>query len=191
MKTEIRKKLRLLRSSCPDKQERSEAIESILINSELFKNADTVLLYCSTGDEVSTDKLFDACLEAGKKTAFPRCLDSEGSMEFYLVKDKGDLEKGMYGIVEPKKECELIIPDSKALCVVPGIAFDKRGFRMGYGKGYYDRYLGRYPILSVGLTYTTLLCDELPYDSFDQRVCYIITEKNIFKTNDKEDLKNG
>lgn len=191
MKSETRKNLRLLRSECPDKKSRSEAIEDIFINSELFKKADTILLYFSVGDEVLTDKIFDACLNMGKKIAFPRCLDYEGTMEFYLVKDKDDLEKGMYGITEPKKDCELLIPDEDAVCVVPGLAFDKRGYRMGYGKGYYDRYLSKYPLISAGLTYMPLFCDELPIDSYDKRVSYIITEKNIFKINDKEDLKNG
>lgn len=191
MKTETRKKLRWLRETCTCKEERSETIENLLINSELFKKADTVMLYYSTGDEVSTMKIFDACLENGKRIAFPRCLDSEGTMEFYLIKDKDDLEKGMYGIVEPKKDCELLIPDENALCIVPGIAFDKQGYRMGYGKGYYDRYLSRYKLISIGLTYMLLFCGKLPTDSFDRRVSYIITEKNIYKINDKEDLKNG
>lgn len=188
MKSELRKKLRKVRDELLFKEEYSEKITETLLSSDFFVAADTVLLYYSSGSEVSTTELFEECIKTGKKVAFPRCVDKNGTMDFYIVKEENDLEKGMYGIVAPKAYCEKLIPDKKALCVVPGISFDKNGYRLGYGKGYYDRYLSRFELISVGLCYDKLLSDTLPSDIYDKKVDYLITDKKTYKINSKEDF---
>ena len=191
MKSELRKKLRRIRDDLPLKEECSEKITDMLLSSDAFINADTVLLYYSSGSEVSTIRLFEECIKERKTVAFPRCIDKNGTMDFFIVKDETDLEKGMYGIVAPKAHCEKLIPDKNALCIVPGISFDKKGYRLGYGKGYYDRYLSRFELISVGLCYDGLLRDELPADIYDKKVDYLITDKKTYTINSKEDFENG
>lgn len=191
MKSELRKELRKIRDDLPLKEEYSKKITVALLSNDIFINADTVLLYYSSGSEVSTIKLFEECIKERKTVAFPRCIDKNGTMDFFIVKDENDLEKGMYNIVAPKEHCEKLIPGKKALCIVPGISFDKKGYRLGYGKGYYDRYLSRFELTSIGLCYDGLLSEALPADVYDKKVDYLITDKKIYKIYSKEDFENG
>ena len=191
MKSELRKKLRKIRDDLPRKEICSKKIAEALLSDDIFINADTILLYYSSGSEVSTIRLFEECVKERKTVAFPRCIDKNGTMDFFIVNDENDLEQGMYGIIAPKAHCEKLIPEKNALCIVPGISFDKTGYRLGYGKGYYDRYLSRFELISVGLCYDKLLSDTLPSDIYDKKVDYLITDKKTYKINSKEDFENG
>lgn len=191
MKNELRKKCKEIRKNITDKTARNKEIQNTFIKSELFEAADTVMLYSPSGSEISTDIIFDFCLKQNKRVAFPICLDSDGTMDFYLVRSIDDLAPGMYGIQAPKKECEILIPTEKTVCIVPGLSFDTRGYRLGYGKGYYDRYLSRFSLITVGLCYEELFVPSLPINSNDKKVDYLITDKKIYNTNSEEDFKNG
>ena len=103
-------------------------------------------------------------------------------MEFYSISSFDDLESGAYGIYEPKKECLKITADENTVCIVPGLAFDKSGFRIGFGKGYYDRFLSEFKGESVGLCYDECFSDILIKDKFDMCVSAVITETCIYKT---------
>ena len=101
-------------------------------------------------------------------------------MEFYLADSVNDLKQGMYGILEPDTDkCSKITDFSGALCLVPALCYDKKGFRLGYGKGYYDRFLEKFTITTVGLCYNELIKDTLPVDKFDKSVDYIVTQTGI------------
>lgn len=191
MKSIKRRELRALRASLENKAELSIIIEENFINSDLYKNADELLLYYSVADEVSTDIIFSKALEDGKRIAFPVCIDGHGIMQFFYVEQENDLAEGMYGIRAPKQGCKKFIGSDNAVCVVPGLAFDKSGNRIGYGKGYYDRFLESFTGLSVGLCYDKMLCDFLPTDPFDKNVSYLITDKKIYDFANKEDFKYG
>ena len=186
-KKELRKQFRLIRS-----EEKSEVKDEIiyrkLTSLPEFINAETVFLYYSYGSEVGTTDIIDFCLKNGKRVALPKCLDKCGRMEFYLLSDGFDsLDSGMYGIYEPDSEsCSIAESDEKSVCIVPGLAFDKGGYRLGYGKGYYDRFLVDFKGLTVGLCYEKCLCDELPYDEYDCKIQTLITEHKIYFLNKEE-----
>lgn len=192
MKKEKRKQLKLLRDSIEDRALLDAKITDTFLSSDLYKNADVLLLYYSVDSEVSTLQIFRHALECGKKTAFPICKDREGTMSFFLVDSEKDLTEGMYGIKSPSDKCTEFTFSKNALCIVPGLSYDKEGYRIGYGKGYYDRYLAHFSGTTVGLCYEQLVCDKLPRDIYDKNVNCLITDKKTYNFKSlKEDLKNG
>ena len=182
---EEKKKLRAeyyeIRASVSDKDAKSDAMYDYLIDSSFYNCADTVLLYWSTSSEVMTHKMINKALNDGKRLALPKCIDKNGNMLFYYIKSTEDLIDGMYGIKEPATD-ELADRFSETdICIVPGLSFDKDGYRLGYGKGYYDRFLQNFPGVAVGLCYEECRADSLPIDRYDKKVNYIITDKTIYK----------
>ena len=138
-----------------------------------------LLSYVSTEFEVDTKNLINLVLCAGIDVAVPKCKDSLNEIEFYRINSISELVKGRYGLLEPQGE-----PAKKAtyyknsLCIVPGICFDRHGNRMGYGKGFYDRFLTNFSGVSVGICYSVQLSDEdLPIASHDVPLNIIFTEK--------------
>lgn len=188
MKKELRKKFKEKRNNIDNRAFYDKKISDLFLSSSLYKQADAILLYSSSGSEVSTDEIFRRCIMDGKKTAFPVCLDQNGLMEFFEVRDDKDLKEGMYGIKEPTDNCQKFIPDENTLCIVPGLSFDKQGYRLGYGKGYYDRYLEKFKGISAGLCCSELLSESLPTDIYDKKVSYLITDMKIYNLNSKEDF---
>lgn len=175
-KSNLRKKYKALRREihCKDYD---NAVCKNLLTSELYKNAEKVLLYAGLDDEICIDSVIIDALKKGKKTALPVCSDDKGNMDFYYINSLNDLKLGFFSVREPDKaKCEKCSDFSHALCIVPGISFDKKGYRLGYGKGYYDRFLKKFTLISVGLCYNELICDNLPTDRFDVPVNFILTQ---------------
>lgn len=191
MKTKLRSEFKKLRNSLENKTEKSYIIQKSFLASSAYKNADTLLLYSSHSSEVSTDMVFRQAMLDSKKIAFPRCIDGNGIMEFYVVNGENDLEADMYGIKAPAEGCKKLTDNKNAVCIVPGLAFDKKGFRLGYGKGYYDRFLASFEGISIGFCYEETVTDRLLTDKYDKQVNFLITDKSTYKINFKEDLKNG
>lgn len=182
MKKILRKELKKLRDEITDKELLSDEITKKFLESDLYKNCDTLLLYFSVGSEASTEAIFNKALSDKKAVAFPVCTDSAGKMEFFIVKSEADLTEGMYGIKAPKAYCKLFENSVNALCVVPGLSFDKLGYRIGYGKGYYDRFLENFKGVSVGICFEELVRESLPADdAYDKKVNCLITDKKIYK----------
>ena len=107
------------------------------------------------------------------------CGEEKGNMEFYYVSDLDKLEAGAYGIREPKKDSIPVTDLTDALILVPALAFDREGHRIGYGGGYYDRYLRRCGARAIGVIYEELLADSLPHEPHDISVDAIVTEGRI------------
>ncbi len=146
-----------------------------------YRYVDTVLLYYPKPTEIDTLPLAKSALSAGKKVAFP-VTQENGRMEFRLVENlDSDLIDGRFGIPEPAPTCPLFDKRgrSSALILVPALAFDREGYRLGYGKGYYDRYLEDFIVTSVGLVYHDFIADRLPRGRFDQAVDLLVTEKGV------------
>lgn len=179
----IKKNRPFLFSSADEKQAADIQIFKYLTGCELIKNADIVLSYVSVRDEADTRMLLDFLLDSGKRMAAPRCREN-GKMDFFLINDIDSMVLSPYGIPEPEYNEELIINDfNGAVCIVPGLAFDKNGKRIGYGAGYYDRYLENKGIVTAGLCYSQLLFDSVPSEAHDISVDYIITEKGFTEIN--------
>ena len=142
MKNDLRRQFKAKRANIAHKAEKDRLICAHFLSSALYKNAEQILCYSSMGSEPDTFDIIRCAMEDGKKLLLPRCEDKNGNMNFYLIKDVSDLVTGTFGIKEPDiKKCEPVFEFMNALCVVPGLTFDKKGYRLGYGKGYYDRFL--------------------------------------------------
>lgn len=181
IKIELRRSFKAIRKAVDNKSACSHSIAQALFDTEPYKSAKLVLCYSSFGDEVSTDYIIDRSLKAGKRVALPYCVDKNGAMEFYEITCPDDLIKGSFGISEPDTTlCPKIKSFDNSIIIVPALAFDKRGYRLGYGKGYYDRFLEKYSLISIGLCYNMLMVDELPVDKYDKSVNYVITENAVY-----------
>jgi 5-formyltetrahydrofolate cyclo-ligase len=148
-----------------------------------YREADIVYTYVSKPSEPDTTSLIEAALAAGKRVAVPRCLPENVAMEFYEISSLQELEPGSYGILEPNPERNppAALSD-RAVCVVPGLSFDSDGFRLGYGKGYYDRFLAGFGGPTVGLCYSGCVRRSLPRGHYDRPVDVLVTEKFVCRT---------
>jgi 5-formyltetrahydrofolate cyclo-ligase len=146
----------------------------MLLNSKEFKSAKTVGAYHAFGSEVKTDLIIEQARSLGKRVALPS-VEGE-SLTFYELSSGKYLVKGRFGIMEPLPYDPV---DQIDLLVVPGVAFDKQGYRLGYGKGYYDRYLEKKKTFSVGLAYLFQLLESLPTSENDMKIDAIATEDSI------------
>ena len=148
----------------------------------VWKQAKQVLLYASYGSEVSTGLLIDAALAAGKEVFLPKVLGDQ--MEFFRITDRAELAPGYQHIWEPPGQTKRFLPDASipTLLTAPGLAFDRSGARIGYGKGFYDRYLGKIPAADrpylVGLCFSCQLFERLDGQKpHDINMDLIVTER--------------
>lgn len=145
-----------------------------------YKHAKSVILYASLKSEPDTFSIMQQILKAGKRLALPRCVVEKTEMIFYEVRSNEDLVKGSYGIMEPNpSRCKRIDPFTFDIALVPALAFDSYGYRIGYGKGYYDRFLDRFEGTKIGMAYSDFLLKKLPRGRFDRKVDIILTEKGV------------
>lgn len=185
-KRALRRKYAAMRQAIApsDRKEYSRAISRFFLSSMAYKNSDTVLLYYSINSEVDTQELIDEILLSGKRLALPVCFEN-GEMIFRYLKSRDELGKGFFSALEPNDSCEEFHGSRHTLCVIPAIAYDKGGYRIGYGKGYYDRYLTDPAILKVGFIFHDLFVDKLPRGRFDTSTDLVFTERGVFNTGEK------
>lgn len=184
IKSELRRLYREKRRTLVDKEIKDRQICERFLNSQLYKDSRTLLCYAALKDEINTDRIIERALKDGKQVALPRCSDLNGNMDFYYIKSLSDLSVGAFGIREPNPVTYEKVQDfSNCVCLVPALAFDKSGYRLGYGKGYYDRFMKKFIIISVGLCYNEFLKDTLPVEMHDEAVDYIATENEIICLN--------
>ena len=167
-----------------DTKELSRRICENALSFEALSNARTVLLYASKGSEADITSLLPVLTKMGKTVGFPRCIDSE-NMVFHKVSDISELTKGYFGLREPDPALPIIKKEDTGkdtLCLVPALAFDRRGYRLGYGGGYYDRFLSGFSGKTAGITFNGCLTDFIPADAHDIKTDYIITESQVTKT---------
>lgn len=149
------------------------------IKSEIFKKHDIILAYYPIKNEPNILPIIEYAVSIGKKVAFPICNTKDYELTFKFINDLNDLVNGAYNIPEPREDAKEYSYEIEALCIVPALSFDKRGYRIGYGKGFYDRFLSRFNGASIGLCYNDFFCEELPIDVTDQAVDVIITDKEV------------
>jgi len=182
-KTRIRESMLEQRLAIPAKlrYEADTAMAGRFVNLATFRFAEIILLYAPIKSEPNVLLCCEAALKAGKRLAFPRCYPDTCTMTYGMVSSPDDLVEGAYGILEPREDAEIYLPDPSKhdICVVPAVCFDKKGYRIGYGKGYYDRFLSNFGGTSVGFCLNRFLCDSLPRGRYDRAVDLIITEKGV------------
>jgi 5-formyltetrahydrofolate cyclo-ligase len=160
----------------------SKQITSQLIDLKVFKEAAAIFLYAAFKDEVQTKYLHETAKGEGKKIAYPKITLGTGKMEFYSVSDLEELVNNNFKtmtIYEPNPKVHpLAIPVPKDIIIVPGLAFDLKGNRVGYGGGFYDRYLVKYPYLyKIGVCMDFQIIEGINTEDFDVRTNYIVSEK--------------
>lgn len=142
-----------------------------------YRRAKTVLAYVSTAIEVDTREIIQKALSDGKRVAVPRCVPGTREMEFYLIESIDELSPGTFGVLEPAPNpAKQLRNFSHSVCVVPALACDRNGYRLGYGGGYYDRFLRDYPGEKVLILYKCCLVPHLWHGRYDVAVDRIVTE---------------
>lgn len=181
-KKELRKKYLEQRKALDAKYRadaESRALQN-LVSTKEFSLADKLFLYYPIKSEADPLPLLEIARSQGKKVAFPKCNKEDLSMKFFEISSHDDFSLGAYNIPEPKDElCELKA-DEKTLCIVPALLYSKDGHRLGYGKGFYDRFLANFEGISAGFTYDAFVVHGLPHDAFDRKLDMIITEKGVY-----------
>lgn len=160
----------------------SNTIINKVLNHESYKNSDVIYTYVSFNQEVKTHDFIKTAFRDGKLIAVPKvCKDV---IKFFYIHDLEVLLESKLGILEPEKEVEAIPGnDSNILVIVPGLAFDINKNRLGYGKGYYDRFFAKYshiPMRKIALTFDFQILDQIPCSKDDIIMDEIITQsRNI------------
>lgn len=178
-KNELRAQIRQLRNRCTDEERlcMDEAVFNKLLNYGPLREAAVVYLYVSLPHETDTRRLIRYLLAQGVRVAVPRVCGSE--IFFYRISSWEDLSPGSMGILEPSLH---LMPEeeTEAPVIVPGLAFDPYGSRLGYGGGYYDRFFAREPNHhKIGIAYDFQIVPLLETECFDVKVDRIITPEHI------------
>ena len=164
-------------------QAESVMLESLL-NWEVFKNAGVIHIFISKPDEPDTRPIIEHCWDSGKKIAVPVVLPDTFDLFHSEIKSFDDLASGMYGTQEPSPERRLKInPEIFDLVIVPGVAFDRQGGRLGHGKGYYDRFLELTRAFRLALAFDCQLLETVPTELHDVPMNAILSESGIVETN--------
>ena len=180
-KARLRKRMLRLRRALPSDEvkRRSEAVLSHLLSHPIYKNSRTVHTYISVDEEVDTWPLISRALDDGKRVVVP-VVSGDEDMVHCEVDSRSEFVKGRFGLWEPKHRREVDVKELD-LVVVPGVAFDRRGYRLGFGRGYYDRFLSQVSAPKVGLAFDFQVVPCIPEDPHDERVDYLATEEGIFR----------
>ncbi len=152
------------------------ALQQKFLSLPQLDRVERVLLYWSMGNEIDTLPILEQLLSRGKQVLLPRCLPG-GAMETRLYVP-GRLVPHRWGMQEPAMDCPLLEPE---LALIPALCYDKNGYRLGWGGGYYDRWLARTKTHTVGLCRHALLKAHLPRESWDRRVELVLTEQAAFE----------
>ncbi len=141
------------------------------------KNSQTILLYYPHKNEINTIPIIEELLKRKKTVLLPKV--EKGKILPILISDISNLKVGFAGIKEP--EGEIFSKNSIDITVVPAVAYDRRGYRLGYGKGFYDRFLQDFKNLKVGLAYKFQVLDKIPFEKHDIPVDIIITPEEVIE----------
>lgn len=182
IKNGLRQRYRVYREELDPvrKAEMDAAIRRRVLRLPVYRHNRVLLTYVSKSIEVDTIGLIEAALAGKKRVAVPRCIPGTREMQFYFIRSLEDLEPGMFGVLEPNpQKCQVLTDLRRGLCIVPGLAFDTQGYRLGYGKGYYDRFLSKFGGRTAGLCYRACVPWNLPHGYYDQPVDVLVTENYI------------
>ncbi len=176
-KQALRKEVRKWRRSLSDEelQAGSARIQEHLWGLEAFRVASQVLCYVDVRGEVATQPIIARLLEAKREVLVP-VMQPGGGLLWSRLRDRNDLVENEYGILEPKTVVA-VQPLADGCCLVPGLVFMEDGHRLGYGKGYYDRFLAEYDGAGIGLCLEAQLRSAMPMGDYDQKLNFITTEK--------------
>ncbi len=187
-KKQLRSHYRTARAALTPEQraEQSRGICARILQSEAYRLADGVLLYAAYGEEIDLGDVAADALARGKTVAYPRCLDRVGRMAFYVVDSPERLMPGEFGIPEPDETCPPWQASDRALCILPALVVDPLGYRLGYGKGYYDRFLTEFNGTTMCAAFDVCFADALPHDGHDVPAQYIVNAKEVWRVDEQQ-----
>lgn len=163
-----------------EKSRLDQKIKNRFLNLWYFRDCELLMTYVSTQIEVDTISIIQRALESGKQVAVPYCIEGTRNIDYYLIDSLEDLTPGAFGVMEPMVEkCKKLEQFDDALCIVPALSFDESGYRLGFGKGYFDRFLANIDIKKIGICYDSCLFDQVPRGRYDKKVHMIVTESRI------------
>ncbi len=180
IKSQLREKYKQMRRDMPpeSKASKDRQIADRIFRLWQYRENTTLLTYVSTDIEVDTKAIIKRALEDGKKVAVPRCVPGTRLMEFYYIDGLDDLEPGAFGVLEPIPDPTKLMTDfSNGICLVPAFSYDWNGFRLGYGKGYYDRFLSNFEGNMIGVCYSECVRPTLPHGRYDRAVELLVTDR--------------
>ncbi len=168
--------------SAIQKEKSDKDLLNKLLSLPEFKNVHSVFTYISMPiKEVSTTGIIEFCLTEGTRVAVPVC-KAHSRMDFYYISSLDETKQNKYGILEPEENKDRLASPSEAdLIIIPGLKFDKRGYRLGWGGGFYDRYLKNCFCTKIGICYEDEITELLPVDNYDVKVDMLVTDKTIYK----------
>ncbi|MGL4873414.1 MAG: 5-formyltetrahydrofolate cyclo-ligase [Clostridium sp.] len=180
-KSELRKSMLCKRNLIKESEKIifDEKIIESFFDLEDYKKAKNICIYVKYGSEINTIRIIERALLEGKEVFVPR-IKKDRDMDFIKINSIANLEKNKMGILEPKKEFILRV-EKIELLVLPGLAFDLNGGRVGYGGGYYDKYLDKKKVVKIALSYELQILEKVPMEEHDIRYDCLISEKRIIR----------
>ena len=178
MKNELRKYYKDVRNKIEDKDIKDNKIQDKLMNNKYINDCKLILVYVSFNNEVDTINLIKYFLK-DKLIAVPR-IDND-MMNFYYIKSLSELKNGKYNILEPVTN-NMVNDFTSCVSITPGVCFSRDLYRIGYGKGFYDKFYSEHrEIYKIGLTYDECIIDNFNIDLYDQKLDLVITQNNMYK----------
>jgi len=184
----LRRRLRELRAAVDPviKKAWDKKIARHIMDLDEYKSCRLFLCYLPLPGEIDTVPLIEDALLMGKAVAAPYCVPGGRALEFYRIESLSTLREGSYGTKEPEpKEESRVDFFEGALCLLPGLAFDKNGYRLGYGGGYYDRFLAKAFAggIAAGACYSSFLMEDMIRDKYDLPCNILVTEEDVYRIN--------
>jgi 5-formyltetrahydrofolate cyclo-ligase len=163
----------------------SDIVQRTVLASESYRDASAIVLYSAIRNEVSTDRILADALRSGRAVFYPRVDHATATIIARRIRDRSELARGAYEILEPLASAEILDSKSftKILVCVPGVAFGIEGQRLGRGGGHYDRFIGQLggEAITVGLAFSFQLLDRIPETGLDRRLNFIVTESAVHR----------
>nr|NLJ03678.1 5-formyltetrahydrofolate cyclo-ligase [Bacillota bacterium] len=180
-KNELRRELKRERGRVPKdlREQWNQAIFQHLSQHQVYAEAHNVMTYLSFGWEIDTWQIAEHSLSLGKEVYVPVVQSNPKGLVARRFTSREALSPAVFGILEPGPEAPAADPEELDLILVPGLAFSPQGYRIGYGGGYYDRFLASTPAKTVGLVYQTFVRD-VPVDPWDRPVDFLATDEGVF-----------
>ena len=165
-----------------EREEKEKAVEERLFSLHEFQQSQVIMFFAGMADEVDTRDMLARALNEGKTVGLPRTFIKTGLLKAFEIKSLGELRPGAYGILEPPETLP-IAPASIDFIVVPARAYDRKGNRLGRGKGFYDRFLAQKDLRAVrcGVAFDCQIFSHLAHSQFDEPVDIIITESEVIR----------
>ncbi len=158
---------------------KSAASAKAFLSSDIYKNAKVIMLYIPLGNETDTSAIINSALDDGKRVALPVTDINTGEITPHYITKSTELVKGAFSVMEPYKAEIAELSEIDAV-LLPGIAFDKYGNRVGFGKGCYDKLLKNSKATKLGYCYQFQICEELKAEQHDVKMDFLVTEKGFF-----------